>query len=265
HYHNVSEEVMRKAADAMIASGMADFGYQYVNIDGCWAMKPGSAEPEFSGAPRDDAGALRTSGRFQNMPALVDYIHAKGLKAGIYSSPGPLECDGHTGSWGKEETDARTFAAWGFDFLKYDLCSYRKAVPKTTPEDHIKPYRLMGGLLQKADRDIVFNLCQYGNDEVWKWAPEAGGHCWRTTDDLGWAKPTSLPGFYTVGFKNAALWEWAGPGRWNDPDYILIGVHGTPGKRKVQGPQPTSLTPDEQYSYMSMWSLMAAPLLFSGD
>src|SRR5262249_12535175 len=115
HYHNVSEEVMRKAADAMIASGMADFGYQYVNIDGCWAMKPGSAEPEFSGAPRDDAGALRTSGRFQNMPALVDYIHAKGLKAGIYSSPGPLECDGHTGSWGKEETDARTFAAWGFD------------------------------------------------------------------------------------------------------------------------------------------------------
>lgn len=283
HYNLVSEEIIRQAADAMISSGMADFGYQYVNIDGCWARKPGAADPVLGGEPRDAAGVLRPNGRFGDMKALAGYIHAKGLKAGIYSSPGPVDCTGHAASWGHEEIDARTFAAWGFDFLKYDLCSYGRVAPMATAEDRIRPYRLMGRILQKLDRDIVFNFCQYGGDEVWKWAADIGGQCWRTTHDLGMEKATNLPGFYNIGFKNAAYWEYAGPGRWNDPDYILIGVWGnaiekmakpaklTPEEKDrfqsmlARTAAPTSLTAAEQYSYMSMWALMAAPLIFSGD
>jgi alpha-galactosidase len=122
----------------------------------------------------------------------------------------------------------------------------------------------MGVILKSLDRDIVFNLCQYGMGEVWKWGGEVGGHCWRTTGDLGLAKDTRLPGFYHIGLSNAAHWEYAGPGKWNDPDYILIGFIGN-ARRQAEPPKPAPLTPDEQYSYMSMWSLMAAPLFYSGD
>jgi alpha-galactosidase len=122
----------------------------------------------------------------------------------------------------------------------------------------------MGSILGKLDRDIVFNLCQYGMSDVWKWAPEVGGNCWRTTGDLGLEKDTKLPGFYSIGFKNAAQYEYAGPGHWNDPDYILIGSVGNARKQDAP-PIPTSLTADEQYSYMSMWVMMAAPLFYSGD
>jgi alpha-galactosidase len=121
----------------------------------------------------------------------------------------------------------------------------------------------MGEILAKLDRDIVFNLCQYGMGDVWTWGGEVGGHCWRTTGDLGLEKNTNLPGFYHIGFKNAAHFEFARPGKWNDPDYILIGWVGDAHQMAVG--RPTDLTPDEQYSYMSMWSLMAAPLIFSGD
>jgi alpha-galactosidase len=124
------------------------------------------------------------------------------------------------------------------------------------------PYQLMWGELQKQNRDIVFNLCQYGMGEVWKWGGDVG-HCWRTTGDLGLERSSELPGFYKIGFSNAKHWENARPGAWNDPDYILIGwvgdAHGMGEGKK------TTLTPNEQYSYMSMWSLMAAPLIFSGD
>lgn len=264
HYDRVSEDDIRKAADAMISSGMADFGYQYVNIDGCWTMKPGSANSLENSEPRDANGVLRPNGRFRDMKALVEYIHAKGLKAGIYSSPGPVDCAGYATSWQHEQRDARTFAEWGFDFLKYDWCSYGKVAPGKTVADLKKPYELMGSILKSLDRDIVFNLCQYGRGDVWKWGGDVGGHCWRTTGDLGLEKSTNLPGFYSIGFKNAQLYEHAGPGRWNDPDYILIGSVGSP-LNFAGPPKPTPLTADEQYSYMSMWALMAAPLVFSGD
>jgi alpha-galactosidase len=264
YYDHITEKVIREAANAMISSGLADFGYAYVDIDSGWSMKPGSKDPELSGAPRDADGKLRPNLRFGDMKALTDYIHAKGLKAGIYSSPGPTECEGFAASWGHEAADAQTFAHWGFDLLKYDWCSYGTVAPQKTPEDFQRPYRLMGGILTKLNRDIVFNLCQYGMANVWEWAADAGGNSWRTTGDLGATKGDQLPGFYKVGFANAKNSGAGGPGHWNDPDYILIGYVGNAFDYK-EPPKLTPLTPNEQYSYMSMWSLMAAPLFYGGD
>ncbi|NMC19540.1 MAG: glycoside hydrolase family 27 protein, partial [Thermogutta sp.] len=263
HYHRVSDADIRAAADAMIASGMADFGYAYVNIDDCWMVKPNSPDPILGGPPRDEQGAVRPNGKFPDMKALTDYVHARGLKAGIYISPGPLTCGGYEGSYQHEEIDARKFAEWGFDFLKYDWCSYGRVAPAKTREDFMRPYALMGGILGRLDRDIVFNLCQYGMDNVWEWGAKVGGHCWRTTGDLGLEGGRLSRGIYQVGLKNATLWEYAGPGHWNDPDYLLIGWVGD-ARTGGEG-RPTSLTPNEQYSHMSMWCLMAAPLIFSGD
>jgi len=264
HYDHITDALVRRAATAMIASGMADFGYQYVNIDDCWMAKPGSTDPELGGEPRTAEGAIKPNRRFPDMAALAGYIHAKGLKAGLYTSPGPLTCGRFEGSYQHEEQDARTFADWGFDFLKYDLCSYRTIDTSNTVEGDRKPYELMGSILDKLSRDMVFNLCQYGRSEVWKWGAGVGGNCWRTTGDLGLEKATNLPGFYSIGFRNAVPSEYAGPGHWNDPDYILIGSVGD-ARQKDEPARPTSLTPDEQYSYMSMWALMAAPLIYSGD
>lgn len=263
HYDRVTDRTLRNAADAMAASGMADHGYQYVSIDDCWMVKPGSTDPELNGPARDSAGRQLTNRRFPDMQALTSYIHAKGLKAGIYTSPGPLTCAGFEGAWQHEDLDARTYAEWGFDLLKYDWCGYRKIDDTPTDEARQKPYRLMGGILKRQPRDIVLNLCQYGMNDVWKWGAAAGGQSWRTTGDLGLAKDTRLPGFYSIAFKNAALWEYAAPGAWNDPDYILIGWYGN--ARGMQQPRKAKLTADEQYSYMSLWSLMASPLFFSGD
>ena len=263
HYHRVSDADIRAAADAMVSSGMADFGYAYVNIDDCWMVKPGSDDPLLGGPPRDEQGAVRPNKKFPDMKALTDYIHAKGLKAGIYISPGPLTCGGYVGSYQHEEIDARKFAEWGFDFLKYDWCSYGRVVQAKTREDFMKPYKLMGDILKTLDRDIVYNLCQYGMDSVWEWGASVGGNCWRTTGDLGLEGGSLNRGIYQVGLKNAKLWEYAGPGHWNDPDYILIGWVGD-ARTGGEG-RPTPLTPNEQYTHMSMWCLMAAPLIFSGD
>ena len=264
HYDRITDAKVREAAHNMIASGMADFGYQYVNIDDCWMVKPGETAADLGGRPRDDAGRIRPNGRFPDMRALTDSIHALGLKAGIYTSPGPLTCAGFTGSYQHEEQDARTFADWGFDFLKYDWCSYGQVAGGKDPESLRRPYRLMGGILRNLDRDMVFNLCQYGMGDVWTWGADVGGHCWRTTGDLGLEAGGRLPGFYPIGLSNARHWEQAGPGAWNDPDYLLIGRIGD-ARHQDRPPHATSLTGDEQYSYMAMWCLMAAPLIFSGD
>ena len=267
YYEQVTDKVMRQAADNMISSGMADFGYQYVNVDGGWQVNNNGKDPEVGGEPRDAQGDINSNRRFPDMKAMAAYIHAKGLKAGLYTSPGPVDCADSTGSYQHEEADAKTFTAWGYDFLKYDWCSYTNVAPaKPSLADMRKPYDLMGGILKKEGRDIVFNMCQYGMGAVWTWGADAGGNAWRTTGDLGMAKNDRLPGFYTIGLANAALSSYAGPGHWNDPDYILIGNVGD-AFRWDQSPkrEPTSLTPDEQYSYASMWSLMAAPLFFAGD
>ena len=275
HYHRVTDAVMREAADQMVASGMADYGYAYVNIDDCWMR----IEPEHFetvkdrlagfdmtgviGPTRDAAGNVLPNAHFPDMNALTDYIHGKGLRAGLYTSPGPRTCQRYEGTRGHERQDAEQYAAWGFDFLKYDWCSYEKVATGEGLDRLQKPYREMGGLLEGLDRDIVLNLCQYGMGDVWTWGGEVGGHCWRTTGDLGLEEATNLPGFYSIGLSNARHWRHAGPGRWNDPDYLLLGWVGAARGHGVG--KPTPLTDHEQYSYMSMWSLMAAPLIFSGD
>jgi alpha-galactosidase len=214
--------------------------------------------------PRNAQGDILSNAHFPDMPALTTYIHSLGLKAGIYSGPGPLTCAGYQASYEHEDADAHQFAAWGFDLLKYDWCSYRTIAKSKTLEEFEKPYIKMGSILHDLDRDVVLNMCQYGMGEVWNWGREVGGNSWRTTGDLGVVPNTSLPGFYKVGFANAVLSSHAGPGGWNDPDYILIGTVGDAHHTDLPG-QLTSLTHEEQYSYMSMWSLMASPLIFSGE
>jgi alpha-galactosidase len=263
-YDHITDRDVRTAAAVMISSGMADFGYQYIDIDDDWMRRPGSQDPTLKAPVRDAQGKILANDRFPDMRSLTDYIHSLGLKAGIYSSPGPLTCGRSEGSYQHEENDARSFADWGFDLLKYDWCSYGGVATGKTLEDFKKPYRQMGTLLHGLDRDVIFNTCQYGMGDVWKWGREVGGQSWRTTNDVGLAQNATLPGFYEVGFANAALSQYAGPGGWNDPDYILIGTVGNTTDSKVPA-QLTSLTHDEQYSYMSMWSLMASPLIFSGD
>lgn len=258
HYNRVTEQHMRNAADVMIASGMADCGYQYVNIDDCW-MKQKGDEPY-----RDAQGAMLPNAKFPDIRGMVDYIHRKGLKAGLYTGPGPWTCAGYVGSYEHELADARKFAEWGFDFLKYDWCSYGQVASGNGLEQLQRPYKKMGDILKACGRDIVYNLCQYGMGDVWTWGATVGGNCWRTTGDLGLEQGEMLPGFYGIGLSNARHYENAGPGGWNDPDYILIGWVGNAHNSDEPG-QPTTLTPSEQYSYMSMWCLMAAPLFFSGD
>ena len=262
HYDRITDELMRQAADEMINSGMADYGYQYVNIDDCWMVKTESDDPILGGPPREKNGTIRTNKRFPDMKNMTDYIHSKGLKAGIYISPGPRTCAGYTGSYLHEKQDAETFAKWGFDFLKYDWCSYSEIAQGRHRKDLVKPYNHMWSELQKQDRDIVLNLCQYGMGNVWEWGRQVG-NSWRTTGDLGLENSDDMPGFYHIGLSNAQHWRWARPGAWNDPDYILIGWVGNAYKMGIG--EYTKLTPDEQYFYMSMWSLMAAPLIFSGD
>jgi alpha-galactosidase len=264
YYEHITDRDIRTAADAMISSGMADYGYQFVDIDDSWARKPGSGDPDLKEPTRDARGNILPNARFPDMAALTAYIHSLGLKAGIYSSPGPLTCAKFEGSYQHEEADAHRIAAWGFDLFKYDWCSYEHIAKDKSLAEVEKPYIKMGGILRGLDRDVVLNMCQYGMGDVWNWGREAGGNSWRTTGDLGWEPGDALPGFYHIGFANAAHSANAGPGAWNDPGYILMGTVGDARNIELPG-RPTALTHEEQYSYLSMWSLMAAPLFFSGE
>lgn len=260
HYDRITDSLVREAADKIISSGMADVGYQYVNIDDGWANAPKNKDTMRTGSLRDQNGNILPNYYFPDMKGLTDYIHSLGLKAGIYTSPGPLTCGGFAGSYQHEEQDARQFADWGFDFLKYDWCSYFEIAGKdTSPETFKKPYRLMGNILKSLDRDVVFNLCQYGMANVWEWGAEVGGHCWRTSGDLGF----ELDRIFDVAVNNAKHRQYSKPGEWNDPDYIQIGWIGN--AHKMGMPEHTLMQPAMQYAYMSLWCLMAAPLIYSGD
>jgi alpha-galactosidase len=252
--------MMREAADIMITSGMADVGYQYVNIDDCWMNAHRNNDTLRAGPLRDGQGNMIPNRHFPDMPGLSAYIHSKGLKAGIYSSPGMFTCGNFAGSYQHEEQDARQFAAWGFDFLKYDWCSYGQIAGKDSSlEAFQKPYRKMGNIIKTLDRDMVFNLCQYGMGEVWKWGGEVGGNCWRTAGDLGF----ELDRFFEVALRNSEYRQYSKPGEWNDPDYIQIGWIGNASNMGI--PALTPMSDAMQYSYMSLWCLMAAPLIYSGD
>ncbi len=181
----VTQEIMEKSAQAMYDDGLVDFGYAYVNIDDGWEIKAGSDDPVIGGPVRNPDGTIRTNKNFPDMKRLTAYIHNLGLKAGLYSSPGRTTCGGYAGSFGHEAQDIKTFAGWGFDFLKYDWCSYGNEIKSQDLDELQKPYRLIGKLIGEADRDIILNMCQYGMGDVWKWGKEVGGQSWRTTGDIG--------------------------------------------------------------------------------
>ncbi|GFE89294.1 NPCBM/NEW2 domain-containing protein [Steroidobacter agaridevorans] len=240
----VDDAKVRAAADWLVRSGLASYGYNHIVIDDAWT------------SGRDDKGELKPNEKFPDMKALADYIHSKGLKFGIYSSPGPKTCGDFQGSYQHEAQDAATFARWGVDFLKYDWCSYDDVAQDRSLAELKKPYRIMGNALAAQNRDIVFNLCQYGYGDVWKWGGEVGGHMWRTTGDLldMWANLDS------VGFRQAGREKYVSPGRWNDTDMLVVGPVGW-------GPDlhPTRLTPDEQVLHITLWAMQAAPLFIGAD
>jgi alpha-galactosidase len=239
----ITQIEVRAAADMLVASGMRDAGYIYVNIDGSW-----------EGA-RDANGVLHPdANKFGDMKSLGDYIHSKGLKYGIYSSPGPVSCGGFTGSYGYEEQDAMMFASWGVDFLKYDLCSFRTIMlseargnlEKECLVQQVADEKMHLALL-KTGRPIVYSLCQYGLDHAWEWAPQVGAHMWRTSRDI----EDNYLSMSNIGFSQAGLSKYASPGHWNDPDMLEIGNGG--------------MTNDEYRTQMSLWSILAAPLLAGND
>jgi alpha-galactosidase len=252
----IDDKTVREIADALVTSGMRDAGYIYVNIDDTWQ------------GVRDANGVLSSNRKFPDMKALADHLHAKGLKLGVYSSPGPRTCAGYPGSYGHEEQDARTLAAWGIDYLKYDWCSagdiYSRDVMRAV-------YQKMGDALQAAGRPIMFSLCTYGWGGVEKWGSSVGGNLWRTTDDIMDSWPSMIDNIHTQ-VKDE---PYAGPGHWNDPDMLEIGnrlmtdeefaahrgdLGGIPGS--VQRPHMSDI---EYRTHMSLWALSAAPLLAGND
>ena len=197
------------------------------------------------------------------MKALPTTFMHPGLKAGIYSSPGPLTCAGHVGSYQHEKEDVQRFVEWGYDFLKYDWCTYGEVVKHPDRAEFEKPYKRIGDLLKHQPRDMVLNLCQYGMGDVWEWGKSVGGQSWRTAG-VSAAPSKTFPRLFRDGFDLYAhreLHRYGGPGGWNDPDYLLLGYLSNWKGKTV----PTPLSPDEQYTHVSLWSLIAAPLIFSGD
>ena len=252
----IDQEKVMAAADAMEKSGLADYGWSYINIDDCWMIESNSEDSILGGEPRDEKGNMRTNKKFPDIKALTDYVHSKGLKIGIYSGPGPRTCAGYTACYQHEEADAKQFAEWGFDYLKYDWCDYERIAKDHSLPELKKPYIVMREALDKAGRDIVYSLCQYGMGDVWRWGAEVGGNCWRTTGDItdNWSSVE------TIGFSQSGLEYFSGPGHWNDPDMLVVGKVGW-------GPalHPTNLTPNEQYTHISLWALLASPLLIGCD
>lgn len=251
----ITQERIAAAAVAMVTQGLVRHGWTYINIDDAWQRKSDEADPAAAGPVRDARGRILPNRRFPDMAGLVRQIHALGLKAGIYSSPGPLTCAGFEGSYGHEAADADQYTAWGFDYLKYDWCAYSRVARGSTLPEQMKPYLHMARELRRQPRDIVFSLCQYGVGNVSAWGRTAGGHLWRTTGDIEdtWASVRRIAA------AQAGLELFAGPGGWNDPDMLVIGRVGW------GHPRPTRLTPNEQYSHLSLWCLLAAPLLLGCD
>ena len=275
--HRLTQKDAMAAARALEESGLGDHGWSYVNLDDFWAMnnlaKPGENEyrPELVGPARDAKGKILPNRAFPDMKGLTDYVHSLGFKAGLYSSPGPHTCGRCEGSYGHELADAERWAEWGFDYLKYDWCSYggifQKEIEalKNDPDGeakvrdaYIKPYRTMNECLRKQQRDILFSFCQYGWAHVEEWARANGANCWRSGGDLkdAWvwmeqAIEARIHGEY---------WKWCGAGCWADPDMMIVGQQYSFG-----GDHETYLTPNEQYTHVSIWAMVGSPLLIGCD
>lgn len=229
----VDDATIRGVADAMASNGMRDAGYIYVNIDDTWEGK------------RDAEGNIQANSKFPDMKALADYVHSKGLKLGLYSSPGPWTCAGFEGSYNHEQQDAKTWASWGIDYVKYDWCS---AAAMYQPNDEHAVYQMMGDALRSAGRPIVFSLCQYGQVNVQDWGASVGGNLWRTTGDIqdNWNSMSS------IGFdKQDPYMSASGIGHWNDPDMMEVGNGG--------------MSNDEYKTHFSLWAILAAPMIAGND
>jgi len=249
---NVKESHVRAAADAMVKSGLINHGWNFINIDDCWQIKHSSKDTMLSGQPRDANGMINTNKKFPDMKSLCDYIHSKGLKAGIYSSPGLYTCQGHTGSFQYEEKDAQRYAEWGFDYLKYDWCYMQYSTKDVSLYEQRIPWAAMSRALAKTKRDIIFSLSE--TLDVWPWATEIGANSWRTTGDI-----TGLwSSIDEIGFNQNGREVVAGPGHWNDCDMFVVG-------KMNGGKSSTRLTPNEQYTHITLWSLLASPMLIGCD
>jgi alpha-galactosidase len=234
---NVSESLIKEAADAMVRTGMRDAGYQYVVIDDCWQVS------------RDTNGNIvADSQRFPaGIKAVADYVHSQGLKFGIYSDAGTGTCENRPGSRGYEFQDARQYAAWGVDYLKYDWCNH-------STQDSAASYSIMRDALAKSGRPIVFSLCEWGATKPWLWAKDVG-NLWRTTGDIvdKWdtGEKSDNIGMLQILNLQDGLESYAGPGHWNDPDMLEVGNGG--------------MTNTEYRSHFSLWCLLAAPLMAGND
>lgn len=243
---NVSEDKVKSSAQALIDKGLTDYGWSYVNIDDGWQA-----------AHRTKDSMLMPNEKFKDMNGLGNWLHSKGLKFGIYSSPGPKTCGGFLGSYRNEAKDAAMYADWGIDYLKYDWCSYDGVVKEDTSlAAYIKPYAIMDSALQISNRAITYSLCQYGMKDVWKWGRSVHGQSWRTTEDI----EDTWESMSKIGFEQYPLYLYVGPGHWIDPDMMIVGQVGW-----GENLHPSRLTPDEQYTHVSLWCMLSAPLLIGCD
>lgn len=242
----ITEADVRATADRMVELGLVELGYRYLNIDDGWQ------------APARVDGRLTWNAETfpSGIPALAEHVHAKGLKFGIYSCSGSRTCLGLPSSYGYEETDARTFAEWGVDFLKYDFCFLPHDI-KGRPS-----YERMGRALRQSGRDIVYSICNWGFEDSPTWARHAGAHLWRTTYDI----KDNWNSIYDLGFrKQKDLAPFAGPGGWNDPDMLVVGMRGRGNPEVVEGSEGKGCTDDEYRTHFALWCLQCAPLIIGGD
>lgn len=243
---NIHERLIRETADAMIANGMRDAGYVYIVLDDTWSMKQRDAQGNLVADPQKFPSGMK---------ALADYLHERGFKFGIYSCAGPRTCADHPGSWGHEFQDARTFAGWGVDYLKYDWCTSGTA---NAPD----AYKRIRDGLRAAGRPVVLSICEWGQNKPWEWAQDVG-HLWRTTGDIydsydgrkgwemGWKRILDLQHELVPNTGADGLNKFAGPGHWNDPDMLEVGNAG--------------LTLAESRAHFSLWCILAAPLMAGND
>lgn len=244
---SINDERLKASARAMIDKGLVDHGWSYINIDDGWEA-----------AQRNDDGTISTNKKFPDLKKTGDWLHQNGLKFGIYSSPGPKTCGDFLGSYQHELQDATTYARWGIDYLKYDWCSYERIhdAKDSSLESYQLPYKIMQEALSKQPRDIVYSLCQYGMKDVWTWGASVNGNSWRTTGDI----EDSWESMSGIGFSQYTHHPYAQPGHWNDPDMMVVGLLGWGDHH-----HPTRLTPDEQYTHVSLWCMLNAPLLIGCD
>lgn len=241
----INEENVKATADALVQSGLADHGWTYVNIDDGWEAPTRNAN-----------GQIQSNEKFCDMKALTDYIHNYGLKAGIYSSPGTITCGQYIGSYLYELSDAKTFADWGFDYLKYDWCSYGRIAKDHSVPELQKPFQVMRDALNQVNRDILYSLSPVQISNSWEWGASVGADSWRTNVDINDTWRTVSRN----GFNQEAAAPYQKPGNWNDPDMLVVGWVGWSSNLRK-----TRLTPDEQYTHISLWSLLSAPLLIGCD